>query len=343
MKKIFTRLLLLLAGVVSFLWGNTQDLTFSQFYEQPLQRNPALAGVFTGDVRVSSAYRNQWASVTTPFRTTALSIEYKIPVNDYDDVTFGSQMMVDDAGDISLKRTQILPAINFHKSLGGYNNSYLSAAFMGGPVKSAFNAAALSFGDQFQGGEYNATNATAQIIKSAGYSYWDMTAGLCYSAAVGQEGHFYVAASMSHFAKPKIKSVISDDASFIQPKYSFNVGINAPVSYTNRIIAFADYFTQNGNRQILGGLMYGFDVTEYYTDEEPVTFYIGSFVRWNDAIIPVVKLDFQHMSVGVSYDVNYSKLKAVSNSRGGVEITASYKGFLKVRNSTLDQVKCVKF
>ena len=56
-----------------------QDLNFSQFYMLPLLRNPGIAGVFEGDLRISGAYRNQWQSVTTPFRSGAMSVEYKIP------------------------------------------------------------------------------------------------------------------------------------------------------------------------------------------------------------------------------------------------------------------------
>jgi hypothetical protein len=84
------------------------------------------------------------------------------------------------------------------------------------------------------------------------------------------------------------------------------------------------------------------DLTEY-DNEEPATFYVGSFLRWGDAVIPVVKMDFNHFSIGVSYDVNVSKLNVASNWRGGLELTASYKGFLKIRNSTLDRVRCVRF
>ncbi len=39
-----------------------QDINFSQFYELPLLRNPALAGIFNGNVRFTAAYRNQWES-----------------------------------------------------------------------------------------------------------------------------------------------------------------------------------------------------------------------------------------------------------------------------------------
>ena len=54
-----------------------QDINFSQFYELPMLRNPALAGIFNGNVRFTAAYRNQWESVTTPYRTMALGGEVK--------------------------------------------------------------------------------------------------------------------------------------------------------------------------------------------------------------------------------------------------------------------------
>ena len=55
-----------------------QDINFSQFYELPLLRNPALAGIFSGNIRFTSAYRNQWESITTPYRSMAFGTEIKV-------------------------------------------------------------------------------------------------------------------------------------------------------------------------------------------------------------------------------------------------------------------------
>lgn len=324
--------------------AKAQDLTYSQFYEQPLLRNPALAGVFTGDIRVSLAYRDQWASVTVPFRTGSMSVEYKIPIAKQNDfLTMGLQLTEDGAGDIRLKRTQLLPAINYHKSLSGNSDTYLSVAFMGGPVYSQFDASQLIFGDQYQG-SYNSSNPTAQVIRVPGYTYWDMATGVSFSTQFSEQGRMYMGVSYAHFGKPTITSVLGGDQTFLFPKLTFNIGVSTPVGDRTRLIAFADYFTQHGSRDLLGGFLYGLDVEDnYYEDKAPVTFYVGSFLRWGDALIPVVKLDFDHMSFGLSYDVNVSKLKAVSSLRGGFELTASYKGFLKIRNSTLDKIRCTRF
>src|SRR5678810_953488 len=74
----------------------SQDLHLSQFFETPLLRNPALAGIFTGDVRLQMVYRDQWNSVTSGYRTGSLSGEYKVPVGKGDDyVTWGMQLFYD--------------------------------------------------------------------------------------------------------------------------------------------------------------------------------------------------------------------------------------------------------
>lgn len=321
-----------------------QDFSFSQFYEQPLLRNPSLAGLFTGDLRVSMAYRDQWGSVTVPFRTVSLSVEHKIPLNDHHDVlTAGLQMSMDGAGDIRLKRTQLLPAINFHKSLNSEKDTYLSFAVMGGPVSSQFDASQLKFGDQFTNGGYSAGNSTSQPIYNNSYAYWDLSTGLCFSTVMENKVKFYAAAGLAHINRPTIRSATTTTADFLQPKMMLNIGVNIPSGDNGHMIAFADYYTQHGNRQLLGGLLYGLDVAKFDDDEPAATFYAGTFLRWNDALIPVIKMDFNQMSIGVSYDVNISKLKVVSNWRGGLELTASYHGFLKIRNSTLDRVRCVKF
>ena len=159
--------------IFGFFYQNcqAQDFTFSQFYEQPILRNPALAGVFTGDLRVSTAYRDQWSSITIPFRTTSLSVEYKIPINEKNDyLTIASQMSLDAAGDISLKRTQFKPAINFHKSLSGNRDTYLSGAFMFGIVSSHFDASKLILGDQYRNSAYNPSNPSSQPIANTGYT-----------------------------------------------------------------------------------------------------------------------------------------------------------------------------
>lgn len=340
MKRMLPPLLFFLVIAIG---GRAQDFTFSQFYEQPLLRNPALAGLFTGDLRISLSYRDQWGSVTVPYRTTSMNIEHKVPVGSkHNLITIASQMSVDAAGDIRLKRTQILPSISFHKSLSEESDTYLTAAFQAGAVSSQFDPTQLKMGDQFRGGSYEASNPTAQTITASGYSYWDVNAGLSFSSTLNHKTNFYIAVGMTHITNPTIKSVTGNAPGFLSPKISFNAGINAPSGEKGHITAFTDVMMQNGNRQLLSGVMYGINLVEY-DNGDPDILYVGTFMRWGDALIPIVKVGFNHLSVGLSYDVNISKLKVVSNFRGGLELSIVYRDFLKTRNSTLDKLRCTRF
>src|SRR5919107_4582961 len=97
-KLLCTALCLVLSA-----WCGAQDIHFSQFFEAPLLRNPSLAGIYTGDVRVQGVYRDQWNSVTNGYRTGSLNAEYKMPLRKTDDfITAGVQVLFDKAGSAGL-------------------------------------------------------------------------------------------------------------------------------------------------------------------------------------------------------------------------------------------------
>src|SRR6478609_3369577 len=99
MKKTFKYGVVWMFTVLLYLNGKGQDIHFSQFFETPLLRNPALAGIFTGDYRIQMAYRDQWRSVTDGYKTGSLNGEYKIPIGKADDfITVGGQVLFDRAG-----------------------------------------------------------------------------------------------------------------------------------------------------------------------------------------------------------------------------------------------------
>ncbi len=335
------KLLSILLLQVTFVTAHAQDFEFSQFYKAPLLRNPALAGVFDGDVRLIGVFRNQWQSVTVPFQTSSASAEIKFPIAQQDDwITVALQITYDVAGDIKLKRTQLLPALNYHKSLGGPYDSYLSLAFMGGPVNNQFDPTKLRMDDQFINGEFD-PNSPTQTFDRSGFSYWDAATGLTYSSGFGEDGKYYIGAALFHFNKPKVAFYTNNSDVFLKRKFAFNAGLSTPTSDNNNLVLFADYFLQGDNKQFLGGALYGIDINENYDDEQKLSLYLGGMYRWNDALIPVINIDIYKLGIGVSYDMNISKLKTASQFRGGFEFTMSYKAKLTNRTAYGDKVKCV--
>ncbi|MGF2411843.1 PorP/SprF family type IX secretion system membrane protein [Ferruginibacter sp.] len=323
-------------------FASSQDINFSQFYDLPLLRNPSLAGLFSGDIRITSAYRNQWQSVTVPYRTFGLGFEYKKPIghNSDDFFTYGLQLSNDIAGDSKLSRTQVFPVFNYHKSLGD-KNTYLSAGIMGGPVMQRFDPAKLSFDDQYVNGAYSSANPTKQTFNSTKLTYWDAAAGLCFSSVAGENTRYYFGVGMFHFTQPKVAFQKQNDI-ILNHKWVVNAGFSAPVSDADRLIFYADYFMQGGARQAQGGLMLNHDLVQA-DEEQKISVSGGMFYRGKDAFMPVVKLDYYQYSIGMSYDVNSSKLKSASQYRGAYEVTLSYKAFNNRYNTSLDKTKCPVF
>jgi hypothetical protein len=51
---------------------------------------------------------------------------------------------------------------------------------------------------------------------------------------------------------------------------------------------------------------------------------LGGFYRIKDAFIIAANMDYRNFNVGLSYDINTSKLREATNRRGGFEISIIY-------------------
>jgi len=312
-----------------------QDIHFSQFFEAPLWRNPSLAGIFTGDVRVQAVYRDQWNSVTNAYRTGSVNAEYKMSIGKADDfVTAGMQILHDRAGTIGWTSTHVLPALNYHKSLSSEQNRYLSLGFMGGWVQRRFDPSKMTTNSQYDNGGLGETLANTQ------YNYLDGSVGMSYNSNLGYNpnNNFFIGGAYHHFNRPKTSFYRNANIE-LYPKWVFSGGIRFAVSEFAYLTVQADQSFQGGFSETVAGGMYGLKLGGD-PDNPAYTIHAGGFLRWNDAFIPVVKLDYTPFSVSISYDANISKLKPSSYGRGGVELSVSYSGFRKGNDGYL---LCPKF
>src|ERR1700694_4661286 len=176
MKKIHKLYILLACTLLLGSRSFSQDIHFSQFFEAPLWRNPSLAGIFSGDIRVQAVYRDQWNSVTNAYRTGSLNAEYKMPIGKANDfITTGIQLLYDRAGTVSWVSTHVLPALNYHKSLSVDRNSYLSLGFMGGPVMRRFDRSKMTTNSTYDG------LGDGEKFIDPKYTYIDGAVGMSYN------------------------------------------------------------------------------------------------------------------------------------------------------------------
>ena len=301
-----------------------QDIHFSQFFETSLLRNPSLAGIFTGDVRVQAVYRDQWNSVTNAYKTGSVNAEYKMPVGKGNDfVTTGLEILYDKAGTVGFTSTHLLPVLNYHKSLSTDRNRYLSLGFMGGWVQHRFDPSKATTNSQYNNGGLGENFPVTQ------YNYLDGSVGMSFNSdlSYNSPNNLYLGAAYHHINRP-VNSFFSNFNIELQPKWVFSAGLRLGVSEYGSLTMQAEHSWQGDFKETIGGAMYGLKLGSD-PDNPDYTIHGGAFIRWNDAIIPVVKLDYTPFSVGLSYDANISKLKPSSYGRGGFELSVSYIGFLK--------------
>lgn len=339
MKTKKTILTFIIGHLCFMLSAFSQDIHFSQFFEAPLLRNPSLAGIYTGDIRVQGIYRDQWNSVTNAYKTGSLSAEYKMPVGKANDfMTLGIEMLYDRAGSIGWTSTYGLPVLNYHKSLSNDRNMFLSLGFMGGIVQRRFDRSKMTTNSQYDG------MGDGETFDKAQYTYIDGSVGMSFNANLNDKtnDNFFIGIAYHHFNRPK-NSFYRNANIELNPKWVASGGLRFDVTENSFTTIQADYSIQGAYTEIVGGATYALRLGENI-ESTPYTIHAGAFLRWNDAIIPVVKLDYSPFSISVSYDVNISKLKPTSYGRGGFEVSVSYIGLInRFDKSTINSILCPRF
>ena len=324
--------------------GYSQDIHFSQFFETPLLRNPALAGIFKGDLRVQGVYRTQWGSVTVPYQTGSVNAEYKLPISSTNDfLSVGGEVLYDKAGTVALTATHILPVVNYHKSLSAEKNMYLSLGFMGGLVQRRIDRSKMTTNSQYNGSAYDPTLNNGETFPNSGYTYFDGSVGISFNSQVGQseDDNLFIGAAYHHVNHSNKISFYQNPNIELMPKWVLSAGLRMSVTDYSYITFHGDYSKQGTSKEAIGGVLYSYKL------DDPVDpkyiFSAGAFLRWKDAMIPVAKMEYKPFTISVSYDANVSQLKTASNSRGGFEISFSYQTFFDRYNSSKDATRCPRF
>lgn len=320
-----------------------QDIHFSQFYETPLLRNPALAGIFTGDYRVQTVMRSQWNTFANSFRTVSLSGEYKMPIGKSDDfITLGLQTFMDQAGRVDLLTTHFLPALNYHKSLSSEKPMYLSFGIMGGMIRKSIKLYRLTTDNQWQG-NFEPTRPIGEEALVPQFTTMDAGAGLSFNSSFGQKEKnlFFAGVAMHHINQPRNSFYAKNNIS-LPRKMVYSAGIRFGVDDFTSFILQADHSTQGGSSESIIGALYSYNLGQDPENPE-YTIQGGAFIRWKDAIIPVIKMEKRGFYVSIGYDVNISPLRPATRGHGAIELSLGYIGFVKKMSSTLEKVICPKF
>lgn len=334
MKKT-TKLTLITTSVLAMCVqvASAQDIHFSQFYNAPLQVNPANSGAFNGDERGIVNYRNQWKSptVNSPFKTMAASFDMpflkKKWKNDF--LGFGLFMYSDKAGDSKMGTAQVNLSVANHLKVN--KNNMFSVALQAGFAQKSVSAANLKWGDTYvDGNTWNPTSDRA--AKNVGKGYADFSVGglWTYSKREGfstsnNSFKFNIGASYNHLTKPDAGFYRTDN---VNQKLMVNVNAVFGVPNSNLAILPSVFYQMQGpNSEILPGALLRYSLIEsskYTGRKKETALSVGGHYRLKDSFIAAVLLEYSNYAMGISYDVNTSDLRTASSFKGGFELSLRY-------------------
>jgi len=322
------------------------DIHFSQFYETSILRNPALTGVFADDYKLGAYYRNQWSTISNPFQTGLVSAETHAPVShmNNDFFSFGLLGYDDVAGSIDQKITAIYLAAGYNKCLNNDHKTFLSVGFTGGYLQYSFDPSKATFNNQYVNGHYDPNAPILETLPNPKFTFFDVGAGINFNTSTGVDnkttyvfgvsGYHFNQADLSYYQVPGLTEEV---------RWNVNAGMSTAVTENIGFMAQFNYANEGTYTELIGGGIISWTAASHDLQDVYVLS-CGAFYRYDDAIIPVVKIKHKNLSLGVSYDVNVSTLKEASLMDGGFEmtlfITGSYSG---ANNGVYKKTICPRF
>lgn len=313
---------------------SAQDIHLTQANMTPLLVNPANAGAeYT--MRGILNYRTQWGSVSEPYVTMMASYDMNFKpssaVQKFGYFAGGVYVYNDEAGASEMKTTQINLSVAYHVNLNAKHT--LGAGVQAGYFQRSANIDKLTWGNQFDGYQYNESYSTGESPDFNGISFGstDYTTGIVWTFRntekyfSGRDVYLSSGISFHHLSKPDIETQgLTPDELHYRYIWHANgiVGLNEKFSVLPYL-----YFSKQGP---IDEIMFGSDVlyrlndANKYAGEKGMAIGLGAYYRWNDAVIPSLLFQYANYTLGFTYDVNTSSLNNATNKNGGFEISLRY-------------------
>lgn len=313
--------LIFLMVIVISVCSHSQDIHFSQFWNAPLNLNPAETGDFTGDYRFVLNNKNQWMSFTNAYATFAGSadagFEELLMKNSKSGVGF--LLNNDIAGDGRLTTTQFMLSFSHLMEIGAEKKLTLGFGTGASYTLSSIQWSEFRFGSQYTIDQYDPFADSQETWQFDRTSYFGINAGVSAKYIIDTGFNLSFGTAAYHINQPG-RSFIENSEAHLPTKWTHYIKGEYNIKDDLWIEPYFLFMHQQKYREILVGGLFRFDYN-------PLTFrsiFIGGMMRTRDAGIFVLGADYQNVKLAINYDINLSTLSTVSRGRGGVEFSLIY-------------------
>lgn len=302
-----------------------QDIHLSQYYYTPLQLNPAMAGVHTGDYRFAASYRGQWYSALVPYTTFVASADRKFYPRRQKKIFYGAgiSLLYDQAGDAILNNVQV--GLNGSITYAIDKENYLTGGLMIGGNQRTFQPDRLTFDYQYIDGAFDPDRPINEDFISTRNLFGTVGLGINYHGQQAKKRNMLDAGiGLFHLNRPN-QSFREDVPSELPMRLSLYILPQVQLHRRLDLVLASTAQFQGAYVEALAGGGLRFFPSLKRSRELAVQ--LGLAYRFNsfgDSFIPGIELHYGGLLVGFSYDVNISDFQEATNRNGGPELTVRY-------------------
>ncbi|MFK7785836.1 MAG: PorP/SprF family type IX secretion system membrane protein [Crocinitomicaceae bacterium] len=298
--------------------AHAQDIHWSQFDANPIYQNPGNTGQFNGDIRFIGNYRDQWRSVTVPFNTINATVDTKLPFNK--NLGVGGMIFHDVVGDGQFRTVELQANTSYLLKLTSDSVHTIRPGVNFGLNHRQLNTDQFYFDSQFDGIQYNPSLPTNETFATDRRSNFSFGIGAVYQYYQNERFNITGGVALFNINRPDQGFFANE----IQRDRRLNLFANGiyKLNYDWDILPSMQFSVQGVYREFMIGARAKYTLVNRLGEYRAL--YGGLHYRNKDAAYLSVGMDYQNWFVGMSYDINFSKLVPASRLRGGFELAVRY-------------------
>lgn len=343
--------LIILLSILCFQELIAQDARYSQFYASPLTLNPAFTGLNSARYRVSTLFRSQGTSLSSPFTTYSSNYDMNFGKRAFAREYFGVGFSVlnDFLGGGAIVNNQFTASGAFHKILS--RRHLLSGGLqLGVSSMSIRNYQDLTMPDNHNGYAYTQGFNNDPNLRVNGKPMFDANIGILHLGKIGRNNIF---SGISIYHLVPMKSGLHNVSTNNYRRFTVHGGYKYKILEVYKLTPHFIFNSQGPSSELNIGLNFENCIPD--SKNPDAVFSFGTYFRINggpndgltggaaNALIFIAGMSIQDFNMGISYDANMSDISAISNSLYAWELTLSYDGMFNGKSSKRLNHGCPKW
>lgn len=312
-------LILILIFTLNF-QGKAQDIHFTQWMHAPHTYNPAEVGNFDGAHRFHANHRNQWYSVTVPFRTYTIMADSRALTKNKN-IGLGTSILYDVEGDSKFSTTIFNVAGSYSLKLPGDSVGEITFAVQPSMTQKKLDLTKLNFDNQFNGNFFDPNIPVSESLTRLSRWYFDLALGGRAKVILNHKNDLEFGFSAYNLLQPK-QSFFDAQGVRLDPR--FNGIIKWNHQFNKKVLIQPGFLMSKqgtfSSYNVGVNVYYDISESKYLTQK----LFGGIYARTRDAGDIIVGMMHGDWTVAGSYDFNLSGLVPASNFQGGFEIAVIY-------------------